>query len=56
MIGRTVLRAAEAAIVALVAFVLPATISSPDVYLVCAAPCLIAAVVLGYLDGRTGRR
>lgn len=56
MIGRTAVRAAELALAALVAFVLPATVSSPDLYLICAAPCFIAAVALGYLDGRTGRR
>jgi hypothetical protein len=49
---RAALRAAEVALVVLVAFVLPATVSSPDIYLACAAPCLLAAVALGYLDGR----
>jgi len=43
-------------LIALVALVLPTTISTPGVYLAAAIPCLLAAVVLGYLDGRTGRR
>ena len=52
MIGRPAVRAAEVVLVVVVAFVLPATVSSPDLYLICAAPCFIAAVALGYLDGR----
>jgi hypothetical protein len=49
-------RAAEVALVAVMAVVLPATVRSAGLYLACAAPCLVAAIVLGYLDGRTGRR
>ncbi|HZU58651.1 MAG TPA: hypothetical protein VFA06_22425 [Actinocrinis sp.] len=56
MSRKALLRGAEAVLVVVVVFVLPAAVSSSDVYLVCSAPCLIAAVVLGYLDGRTGRR
>lgn len=49
------LRAAETGLVAVVAVVLPVTVHDPGVYLACAVPCLVAAVVVGYLDGRTRR-
>jgi len=42
-------------LIALVALVLPTTISTPGAYIAAVVPCLVAAVVLGYLDGRTGR-
>lgn len=53
---RILLRAAELALLAVVAVLLPATVSSQGVFLAAAVPCLLAAVALGYLDGRSRRR
>lgn len=53
---RALLRAGYVLLVVVMAVVLPQTISTPGAYLAAAIPCLLAAVALGYLDGRTGRR
>lgn len=47
---RAAVRAAELLLVAVMTVVLPATVSSVDLYLALSAPCLVAAVVLGFLD------
>jgi hypothetical protein len=53
---KALLRAGEVTLVAVVAIVLPLTISTPGVYLAAAAPCMLAGAVLAYLDGREPRR
>ena len=52
---RGLLRAGYLLLVVVVTVVLPMTVSTPGAYLAAAIPCLLAAVALGYLDGRTGR-
>jgi hypothetical protein len=53
---KVLLRAGELAVLAVLALVLPVTVRSPGVYLVCAAPCIVAFGVLAYVDGREPRR
>jgi hypothetical protein len=53
---RVLLRAAEAATVAVVALVLPLLVQTTRAYVACAVPCLIAGAGLGYLDARSRRK
>jgi hypothetical protein len=55
LIRRVLLRIAELALGAVVAVVLPVTVSDPALYLELAAPCLLAAAVVGWFDTRTRR-
>jgi hypothetical protein len=48
-------RTVEVGLVVTVAVVLPVTVCDPALYLELAGPCLLAAAVAGWFDGR-GRR
>ncbi len=52
---RGLLHAGELLLGAVVAVVLPVTVTNPALYLACACPCLLAAAVFGFIHARTRR-